>query len=212
MGLKPAGTIWTVGKDFVYENAELGVRFEIDGRFAPGPRLEAPGGLPGDVRTAWLAARGAAGQAVLSISSVQVGYELSPQELAEQLVIHNRYAALTAEQRGWTIHRPWEPTTVGGHLAMRNDYVAPGSTLAGGNDGGHDGDEDGDGGRDGRHEELAEAVAQRDSTPGHVQGYVVYVGERTFQIMLGVDPPGDLAANRRVMERAMGTVEFTEPA
>ena len=179
--------------DFLYENDDLGLRFEIDGRFAPGPGLEAPDGLPGNVRTAYLAAHGAAGQAVLSISAVEAGYEMSPQELAEQLVIHNRYAALTAERHGWTIHRPWEPTTVGGYLAMRNDYVVPGSSLA-----------------DTGNDELDDIVAQRDSAPGHVQGYVVYVGDRTFQIMLGVNPPGNLESNRRVMAKAIETLEFTE--
>ncbi|HMK91590.1 MAG TPA: hypothetical protein VK576_01195 [Thermoleophilia bacterium] len=189
------GTIAFVDEIFLYENGELGVRFEIDGRFAPGPHLEAPGGLPGNVRSAYLAAHGAAGgQAVLSISSIDVGSAMSPQELAEQLVIHNRYAAMTAERHGWTIHRPWEPTTVGGFIAMRNDYVAPGSSLA------DTGDPD-----------IDEIVAQRDTAPGHVQGYVVYAGERTFQIMLGVNPPGNLDSNRRVMDQAMGSLQFIRP-
>jgi hypothetical protein len=196
------------GDTFRYENAELGLRFEIDARFQPGPRLQLPADSPhlGRVRSAYLAAHGASGgQAVFSIAWVEVGYDMSPQELAEQMIIHNRYAALTAEQQGWTIHRPWQATTVGGHLAMRNDYVAPASSLGP--------DDDAASGQAGeRATDPAGGNGQSESAPGHVQGYVVYVARRTYQIMLGVHPPGNLDSNRSVMEHAMGSIEFFEPA
>ena len=63
----------------LYANAELGVRFEIDDSFADGPPLHASPGLPGNVTSAYLAARRPGGeQAVLSISRVEVGYDTSP--------------------------------------------------------------------------------------------------------------------------------------
>ena len=70
-------------------------------------------------------ARDDAGSAVLSISRVEVGYETSPQELAEQLVIHNRFAAHTAEQHGWTHPLALEGHHAGGYPAMHCDYVVP---------------------------------------------------------------------------------------
>ena len=119
-----------------YSNPELGVSFEIDDSFVPGPRLELPAGMPGDVKSAYLATRDPGGaQAVLSITRVEVGYDTSPQELAEHLLIHNRYAAHTAEQNGWTIHAPWRAAVLGGHPAMHCDYVVPdraGASGAGG--------------------------------------------------------------------------------
>ncbi len=116
----------------LYANAELGVRFEIDDSFADGPPLHRSPGLPGNVTSAYLAARRPGGeQAVLSISRVEVGYDTSPHELAEQLVIHNRYAAHTAEQNGWTIHSPWKATMLAGYPAMHCDYVVPGAGPAG---------------------------------------------------------------------------------
>jgi len=200
-----------VSDAYLYENDELGVRFEIDGRFAPGPRLEAPDDLAGDVRSAYLATAVPEGaQAVLSISRVEVGYEMSPQELAEQLVIHNRYAALTAQREGWTIHRPWEPTTVGGHLAMRDDYVVPDAPSDGAEaDAGDSGRSGGAAAGDDIRGE--EATGPRDQSPGHMQGYIVYVGGCTYQLILGVHPPGDLDANRRVMAQVVGSLEFDEP-
>ncbi len=115
------------GETRIYENAGVGVRFEIDARFAPGSGSPPSPGLGLDnVRTACLAFIDAGGGShVLSIAAVEVLSETSPLELADQLVIHNRYAALTARQEGWTIHRPWEPASVAGQLAMRNDYVVP---------------------------------------------------------------------------------------
>jgi len=196
------------GDAFVYENDELGVRFEIDAHFQPGPRLQLPLDSPhaGRVRSAYLAAHGASGgQAVLSVSAVEVGYDMSPQELADQLVIHNRYAALTAEQHGWVIHRPWQATTVGGYLAMRNDYVAPASSLELDDAGAPDRTPP-------RAPDPAGGDGQSESAPGHVQGYVVYVARRTYQILLGVHPPGNLDSNRRVMDRAMATIEFFAPS
>jgi hypothetical protein len=44
-----------------------------------------------------------------------------------------------------------------------------------------------------------------------VQAWVAYVGGQTLQLMLGVDPPGDLDENRRVMEQAMRSLELFEP-
>jgi hypothetical protein len=172
----------------LYSNDELGLRFVIDDSFADGPPLVASPELPGNVRSAYLAARDAGGgQAVLSISRVEVGYDTSPQELAEQLVIHNRYAAHTAEQQGWTIHSPWKATMLAGYPAMRCDYVVP-------------------------QPAASPAAAGGDSTPGHVQAWVAYVGGDTLQLMLGVDPPGDLTENRRRMEQAMRSLELFEPA
>jgi len=176
----------------LYSNAELGVRFAIDDSFADGPPLAASPDPPGNVRSAYLAARDAeGGQAILSISRVEVGYDTSPQELAEQLVIHNRFAAHTAEQQGWTIHSPWKATTLAGYPAMWCDYVVPQSTGEAGAPG--------------------SASTGGDSTPGHVQAWVAYVGGQTLQLMLGVNPPGDLTENRRLMSQAMRSLELLEP-
>ncbi len=167
-----------------YANAELGVRFRIDDSFADGPRLDPSPGLPGNVSSAYLAARHPGGeQAVLSISRVEVGYDTSPQELAEQLVIHNRYAAHTAEQNGWTIHSPWKATMLAGYPAMHCDYVVPGAAQTGG----------------------------EPSSPGHVQAWVAYAGRQTFQVTLGVNPPGDLTRNRAVADTVVRTFEITAP-
>ena len=193
-----------------YSNDELGVRFVIDDCFADGPPLVASLDLPGNVRSAYLSTRDAGGgQAVLSISRVEVGYDTSPQELAEQLIIHNRYAAHTAEQQGWTIHSPWKATTLAGYPAMHCDYVVPPPA-------GHDGAAAQGGatghGAPGEGATAGGATGEGDSTPGHVQAWVAYVGADTLQLMLGVDPPGDLAENRRRMDQAMRSLEFFEPA
>ena len=181
-------------------NGELGVRFAIDDSFADGPPLAAAPDLPANVRSAYLATRaGEGGRAVLSISRVEVGYATSPQELAEQLVIHNRYAAHTAEQQGWTIHSPWKATMLAGYPAMRCDYVVPQPPGGGAPGGGAPG-----GGATG-------GTTGGDSTPGHVQAWVAYVGGQTLQLMLGVDPPGDLTENRRLMDQAMRSLELFEP-
>jgi len=188
-----------------YSNDELGVRFVIDDSFADGPPLVASPELPGNVRSAYLAARDAGGgQAVLSISRVEVGYDTSPQELAEQLVIHNRYAAHTAEQQGWTIHSPWKATTLAGYPAMHCDYVVP-QPAAQDTATGDDAAATGEGGTSGS------AATGGDSTPGHVQAWVAYIGGDTLQLMLGVDPPGDLTENRRRMEQAMRSLELFDP-
>ncbi len=175
------------GRGRVYSDAELGVRFEIDDSFAPGPDRESPAAapgreppaaVPGDVRSVHLVAPGlAGGQAVLSISRVAAGYETSPHELADHLLIHNRYAAHTAEQNGWTIHSPWKAALLAGYPAMHCDYVVP---------------------------EASESA-------GHVQEWIAYAGRQTFQLMLGVDPPGDLAGNRALMETIVRTFEIGEP-
>ena len=139
-----------------------------------------------------------------------MGYDTSPQELAEQLVIHNRYAAHTAEQQGWTIHSPWKATMLGGYPAMRCDYVVPqpageSAQAAGGGAGGETTAPVG--------RAIGSAAATGgDSTPGHVQAWVAYVGGQTLQLMLGVNPPGDLTENRRLMEQAMRSLELFEPA
>ena len=188
----------------LYSNAELGLRFEIDDSFTDGPPLVPSPDLPGNVRAAYLSApAGQGGRAILSISRVEVGYATTPQELAEQLVIHNRYAAHTAQQQGLTIHSPWKATTLGGYPAMRCDYVVAGDAA---------GEAAGDaiGGRAPTGESATGAIGG-DSVPGHVQAWVAYVGHHTLQVMLGVDPPGDLAANRRLMEQAMRSLELVEP-
>jgi hypothetical protein len=193
----------------LYSNAELGLRFEIDDSFTDGPPLVPSPELPGNVTAAYLTApAGDGGRATLSISRVEVGYDTSPQELAEQLVIHNRYAAHTAQQQGWTIHSPWKATTLGGYPAMRCDYVVPDLPASGPATGasaatGPVGEES--------TGEAATGAIGGDSVPGHVQAWVAYVGGQTLQLMLGVDPPGDLDANRRLMEQAMRSLELFEP-
>ena len=205
----------------VYSNAELGVRFEIDDSFVPGPGLELPAGMPGDVKSAYLATRDPGGaQAVLSIARVEVGYDTSPQELAEHLVIHNRYAAHTAEQNGWTIHAPWRAAVLGGHPAMHCDYVVPdraGASGAGGGAGdaagapGDTGDAasaPGDAAGPPLTPDLPLAAPTHDSTAGHVQAWVAYAGRQTLQLMLSVDPPGDLARNRATLATVVNTIEI----
>jgi hypothetical protein len=183
-----------------FEDAGLGARFEVDDAFAAATAPATPAGLPQNVRSACLARSDATGQAVLSIARVEAGYETSPQEVAEQLVIHNRFTAHTAEQRGWTIHSPWKATMLAGYPAMHCDYVVPASA-----------------GRAARDEPAPQALPLAGSDveagpPGHVQAWVAYVGPVTWQVMLGVDPPGDLDANRRVMDQVTRTFELLEPA
>jgi hypothetical protein len=219
----------------LYANAELGVRFEIDDSFTDGPWLDPPPGLPGNVSSAYLAARRTGGeQAVLSISRVEVGYDTSPHELAEQLVIHNRYAAHTAEQNGWTIHSPWKAAMLAGYPAMHCDYVVPASVR-----------DAGPAVEAGSARETASAADTRSaveaaspvesgsaapagpasgpdsplaaprgepSLPGHVQAWVAYAGRQTFQVTLGVNPSGDLARNRAVVDTVIRTFEITAPA
>jgi len=198
----------------VYDNAELGVRFEIDCSFVDGPTLDLSLDLPGNVRSAHLTARGPDGQqGVLSISRLEVGYDTSPQELAEQLVIHNHFAAHTAEQNGWTIHSPWKATMLGGYPAMHCDYVVPGAAC-----------EAASTGATGSGAVTAPPAAPplgsaappaapggEQSSPGHVQAWVAYVGPRTFQVMLGVNPPGDLARNRATVGTVIRSFEVTAP-
>ena len=206
----------------LYSNAELGLRFEIDDSFTDGPPLPVSSDLPGNVKAACLAAPAGGGRAILSISRVEVGYDTSPQELAEQLVIHNRYAAHTARQQGWTIHSPWKATTLGGYPAMRCDYVVPeapatepaagapaatGAPAAAGTPAAVGGPV-----RGAPTGEAATGAIGGDCAPGHVQAWVAYIGDQTLQVMLGVDPPGDLSANRRLMEQAMRSLEFLESA
>ncbi len=195
----------------LYSNGELGVRFAIDDSFADGPPLAAAPDLPGNVRSAYLATRAAeGGRAVLSISRVEVGYDTSPQELAEQLVIHNRYAAHTAEQQGWTIHSPWKATMLAGYPAMRCDYVVP-QPPGGGSPGGGSPSSGASSGGAPSGGAPGSGAPGGDSTPGHVQAWVAYVGGQTLQLMLGVDPPGDLTENRRLMDQAMRSLELFEP-
>jgi hypothetical protein len=194
----------------VYSNTELGVRFEIDDSFVPGPSLELPAGTPGDVRSAYLATRDPAGaQAVLSITRVEVGYDTSPQELAEHLLIHNRYAAHTAEQNGWTIHAPWRAALLGGHPAMHCDYVVPDrdGVVATGDAASIPGEA---GGPPPTPDSPLTAPTQ-DSTAGHVQAWVAYAGHQTLQLMLSVDPPGDLVRNRATLETVVRTFEVSAP-
>jgi hypothetical protein len=180
------------GRCHPYSDPELGVRFEIDDSFAPEPGREPPAGIPDEVKSAYLVAPGPEdGQAVLSISRVSAGSETSPHELADHLLIHNRYAAHTAEQNGWTIHSPWKATLLAGYPAMHCDYVVPGSAVVSG---------------------LPDAVGAAPSAPaGHVQEWIAYAGRQTFQLMLGVDPPGDLARNRAIMDTIVRTFEIGEP-
>jgi hypothetical protein len=174
---------------FLYENPELGVRFEVDDRFVPGPGTDVSSGLPSEVRTAYLAwGDGEDRQWVLSISFVDPCPEMTPEELAGRIPVHNRAWAETAAERRWTVHREWEMTAVDGRLAMRNEYVSPGT-----------------------HPDDNASADPADTTASHVQGWVVYVGPRTYQITLGVHPPGDLEAARAVMDLVMRTFEIFAP-
>jgi hypothetical protein len=186
----------------LYRNAELGVRFEIDGSFAD-PPPDRPSDLPGNVRSAHLIARDPGGeQAVLSISRVEAGYETPPHELAEQLVIHNRYAAHTAEKNGWTIHSPWKAAVLAGYPAMHCDYVVPESPLSDA--------ETGVAAAFGLESPLT-ASGGEPTSPGHVQAWVAYAGRQTFQVTLRVHPPGDLARNRAVIDTVVRTFAVTVP-
>ncbi len=179
-----------------YSNDDLGVRFEIDDSFVDGSVVETAVDAPGNVQSIYLAARGREGsQAMLSISRVEVGYDTSPHELAEQLVIHNRYAAHTAEQHGWTIHSPWKATMLSGFPAMHCDYVVPEPA--------------------GRPQPAGEAAlpfappAGEPSMPGHLQAWVVYAGRTTYQLTFSVNPPGDLTRNRAVADDVVRTLEIS---
>jgi hypothetical protein len=188
----------------LYSNAELGVRFEIDGSFAAGPPPQRPSDLPGDVRSVHLTARHANGEtAVLSISRVEAGYETPPHELAEQLVIHNRYAAHTAELNGWTIHSPWKAGMLAGYPAMHCDYVVPEPAPPGDA-------ASGVAAALGPQSPLA-ASGGEPRSPGHVQAWVAYAGRQTFQVTLRVHPPGDLARNRAVIDTVVRTFAVTVP-
>jgi hypothetical protein len=189
------------GRCHPYSDTELGVRFEIDDSFAPGldhespaavPGRESPAAVPGDVKSVRLAAPGlAGGQAVLSINRVSATHETSPHEIADHLLIHNRYAAHTAEQNGWTIHSPWKAALLAGYPAMHCDYVVPGSAVVSG---------------------PPDAAGAAPTAPaGHVQEWIAYAGRQTFQLTLGVDPPGDLARNRAIMDTIVRTFEIGEP-
>jgi hypothetical protein len=157
---------------------------------------------------------------VLSISRVEVGYDTSPQELAEQLVIHNRYAAHTAEQNGWTIHSPWKAAMLAGYPAMRCDYVVPGAGAGAGGEAGQRSEPGAVGGAGSAGKAGPSAVVAAGSEPllaapggepssaGHVQAWVAYAGRQTFQVTLGVNPPGDLAGNRAVVDVVVRTFEI----
>ncbi len=210
-----------------FEDAALGVRFEVDDAFESGPPPDPPGGLPGNVRAACLARRDDAGSAVLSIARVEVGYETSPQELAEQLVIHNRFTAHSAEQRGWTLHSPWRAAMLAGCPAMHCDYVVPAADAGALPHGGPAPAAAGAGSPPpppaGAASPVPPAVPAPPAlplaggdvgagAPTHVQAWIVYAGPVTWQVILGVDPPGDLDANRRVMDQVTRSFELFEPA
>ena len=55
------------------------------------------------------------------------------------------------------------------------------------------------------------ALGGEASPPGHVQAWVVYAGPRTFQVTLGVNPPGDLARNRATLGTVVRSFEITAP-
>lgn len=215
----------------VYRDATLGVHFEIDDSFAPGPRREWPAGMPGDVRSACLVASGSGGeQAVLSISRVAAGSDTSPQEVADHLLIHNRYAAHTAEQNGWTIHSPWKAALLAGYPAMHCDYVAPGPAAASGVPAATSAMPTAPLPADfgpaapvaadalptappycGAPPDSPLAAPGQSASAGHVQAWIAYAGRQTFQLMLVVDPPGDLARNRALMDTVVRTFEIGEP-
>jgi hypothetical protein len=196
----------------LYGNAELGVRFEIDGAFVDGPRDDPAPGLPDNVVSAYLTANGPDGrQAVLSISRVEAGYETSPQELADQLVIHNRYAAHTAEQHGWTIHSPWKAAMLAGYPAMHCDYVVPDAGAATGAGAAPDAEAGPPAAAPLACAPPPVASGGEPSSPGHVQAWVAYAGLQTFQVTLGVNPPGDLARNRATIDTVVRSFAISAP-
>ncbi len=184
----------------VFVSRELGVRFAVDDSFVDGPALDPPPDLPGNVKSVRLTARGPGGErAVLSVSRVEAGYETLPHELAEQLVIHNRYIAHTAERNGWTIHSPWKAAMLAGCPAMHCDYFVPPAAGA---------TELPPRGQGGGSESPPALPGGEPALPGHVQVWVAYAGLQTFQVTLGVDPPGDLARNRAAIDTVVRTFEI----
>ncbi len=57
-------------------------------------------------------------------------------------------------------------------------------------------------------EPLLAAPGGEPALPGHVQAWVAYAGRQTFQVTLGVNPPGDLAGNRAVVDTVVRTFEI----
>ena len=55
------------------------------------------------------------------------------------------------------------------------------------------------------------AAPGQSASAGHVQAWIAYAGRQTFQLMLVVDPPGDLARNRALMDTVVRTFEIGEP-
>jgi hypothetical protein len=119
-GKRPTGTR-------TYADEGLGVPFRIDARFRPGAPVapSAAAALEGVRSACFVAGEEDGGRAVFSISAVDLEYATSSEWLDEQLPLHNAHLCRTAAERGWTIHRPWEPGTLTGAPAMRNDYETP---------------------------------------------------------------------------------------
>ena len=170
----------------LYSNAELGVRFEIDESFVAGPRLEPPAELPGDVRSAYLIARGpGAVQAVLSLTRVEVGYDTSPRSSPSTLsftIATRRTRPNSTAGRStrpgrrpcWAATRPCTATTWCPDRPPRAD----------------------------RPDAVGAVPTAAAASAGHVQEWIAYVGRQTFQLMLGVDPPATSLATGRSWQRS----------
>lgn len=186
---------------FAFEDADVGVRFEIDARFAAGPRVEpavttAQAGAPrpiAEVRTAYLtAALGADRHPVLSVSAVAVEYEMTREKLQGDLALHNERGAQIAAEKGWTLIRPWELAELGGSLAMRCEYVVPPPARL--------------------REHGEEGELELPVTPLHLQSWIAYVGRWTYQVVLSSDSDRHLDNDRALMETVTRTFEFIAAA
>jgi hypothetical protein len=172
---------------FIFEDADVGVRFAVDARFVPGPGSTPTPGLGLDhVRTAYLAFTDHEGhQYVLSVTSVAVGYEMTRERLDELLALQNESTAQMAAERGWTVCEPGRATTLGGRLARRNEFVTPGT-----------------------HPDDREMVAADEDAASHVQAWTAFVPGRAVSLMLGVHPPADLNEARVLMQTVTDSFEF----
>jgi hypothetical protein len=175
---------------FVFADDDVGVRFTIESRFVAGPKVAPSEIFLGRVASAYLAAvEDDDRTAILSLSSVEVDYEMTRAQLDEAVAGVVAYTAGLAEQRGWTIYRPHEACEVAGHLAMRNEFAAKGGI-----------------------DENGEPADEETHPAGHIQSCTVYLEGRNLSIMLGVHPPGDLDRARRSMEQVLATLEILPQA
>jgi hypothetical protein len=182
------GDVSESGGTFVFEDADAGVRFTVDGRFVPGPKAAPSADLGLDlVRSAYLAFTDEEGrQYVLSVSSLPVEHGPTREELEDLAARQNGYNAALAAERGWTVHEVGRVATLGGTLARYNEFVTPGT-----------------------HPDDRETVAGDEDASSHVQAWTVFPPGRAVSLMLGVHPPGDLDEARAIMKTVTGTIGFS---